>query len=256
MGSHPRRGPNAPVPASLLQSRRNWRPSRSMSGLMDHRRLFVALASGALALASGSPAPVSAQPAPARSAAPRVAYQSVAADQTPPLEDARGVPRTPRLSVAPSVSYVSLAIDREAVDLFGFGGQIDLHVPLGVYVLVGARGRYERRAVIDPTSTDALFGSERAAGDLLDLAALAQLRLIAHTMEVGLGVAVGPSRLGFDGQYDWGYAVDPHISIRAGSIVAFAMNLGLLIRRWPASGALEVGIHGTLGLSFLLGNHR
>jgi len=217
------------------------------------------LLSAALLLA-GASVPADAQPPQTGRTTP---YHSVADDSPEPLRDERGLPRTPRLSVAPSGEYTSMSIDgvdADPIDLLGVGGQIDLHVPLGAYALVGARARFHRRSWLHPDLEGNLFSGELDAGNVTDLGVVAQLRIINHGLEVGLGVGFGPSRYGWDDDEgsgsEWGYFVDPHMTVRMGRTVAFFLGIGLVVRKWPGWSVTEFGAHGELGLSFLLWSPR
>jgi len=219
---------------------------------------LLRLLTAALLLASTSTA--SAQPPqPGR----HIRYHSLADDPMEPLSDERGLPRTPRLSVAPSGEYTSVSIDditTAALDVLGVGGQVDLHIPLGAYALVGARARFHRRSWLHPDVEGNLFSGELDAGNVTDLGLVAQLRIINHGLELGLGVGFGPSRYGWDDDGDsgseWGYFVDPHMTVRMGRTVGFFLGIGLVVRKWPGWSVTEFGAHAELGLSFLLWSPR
>ncbi len=223
--------------------------------IMSLPRLLCA----ALLVASASATAEAQPPQPGR----HLPYHSVDGDPTEPLDDERGLPRTPRLSIAPSGEFTSMSVDDTAldpVDILGIGGQIDLHVPLGAYVLIGARARFHRRSFLSPELEGNLFSGELDAGNVADLGVVAQLRIINHALELGLGVGFGPSRYGWDdgdgSASEWGYFVDPHMTVRIGRTVAFFVGVGLVVRKWPGWSISELGAHGELGLSFLLWSHR
>lgn len=186
-------------------------------------------------------------------------YHSTDQDPAEPLANERGIPRTPRLSIAPSGEYTSMSIDGtdlDPVDMLGIGGQVDLHIPLGAYALIGARARFHRRSWWSPDLDGNLFSGELDAGNVTDLGLVGQLRIVNHGLELGLGVAFGPSRYGWDDDSgsgsEWGYFVDPHMTLRMGRRIAFFVGLGLVVRKWPSWSVTEFGAHGELGLSFLL----
>lgn len=77
---------------------------------------------------------------------------------------------------------------------------------------------------------------------------MAQLRVINHALELGLGVGFGPTRFGGGGEVrapEWGYFVDPHLSVRIGRTVGSYASVGLVVRKWPQSRATEFGEHYT-----------
>jgi hypothetical protein len=224
-------------------------PAMSLPRLLSAALLF-ALAS---ATAEGQP------PQPDR----HLPYHPADADPVEPLADERGIPRTPRLSIAPSGEFTSASLDDtslDPMDMLGVGGQVDLHVPLGAYVLVGARARFHRRSWLSPDLDGNLFSGELDAGNVTDLGLVAQLRIVNHALELGLGLGFGPTRYGWsndDGSgSEWGYFVDPHMTLRMGRRVAFFVGIGLVVRKWPDWSMTEFGAHGELGLSFLLWSHR
>ncbi len=221
--------------------------------MMSFPRLLALLLVSASATAAAQP------PQPGRS----IRYHSASDDSLEPLPDERGLPRTPRLSIAPSGEFTSMSIDDtdlDPIDMLGIGGQVDLHVPLGAYALVGARARFHRRSWLHPELEGNLFSGELDAGNVTDLGLVAQLRIINHGLELGLGLGFGPSRYGWDGDEgsgsEWGYFVDPHMTLRMGRRVAFFLGIGLVVRKWPGWSVTEFGAHGELGLSFLLWSPR
>jgi len=220
---------------------------------------LLRLLTAALLVAGTSAIAVAQPPQPGR----HLPYHSVADDPAEALDDERGLPRTPRLSIAPSGEFSSVSIDDaslEPVDVMGVGGQVDLHIPIGAYALVGARARFHRRSWLNPALEGNLFSGELDAGNVTDLGLVAQLRIINGGLELGLGLGFGPSRYGWNDDggrgSEWGYFVDPHMTLRMGRKVAFFVGLGLVVRKWPGSSVTEFGAHGELGLSFLLWSPR
>ena len=215
------------------------------------------LLTAALLLASASTTASAQPPQPGR----HIRYHSVADDPAEPLADERGLPRTPRLSIAPSGEFTSISADHAAVDpvdILGVGGQVDLHVPLGAYVLVGARARFHRRSWLVPDLDGNLFSGALDAGSVTDLGLVGQVRIVNHSLELGLGLGFGPTRFGVDdgSSSEWGYFVDPHMTVRIGRTVGFFVGVGLVVRKWPGWSFTEFGAHAELGLSFLLWSPR
>ena len=184
----------------------------------------------------------------------RAVYQDVHAEETEPLDDELGVPRTPRLELSPHLAMSFDGLGDRIMDSVGFGLQGDLLVPLGPVLMVGARVIGERRFVYDGYRYDAELVE---LGRLMDTNGVARVRMVNGSFELAIGAAVGASFLrGAEGGRLQGWNAGPHLALRAGSVVAFRAELGFTYRRYPDANLESRDFRASIGLSFLLWSYR